>query len=73
MTIQTNRPMMIVDGDGNALTNGLESHLVSDQARQTAQRMANARGESVWLCWSSEGEDEDEDEYSGDGVEVEPA
>ncbi len=62
-------PMMVVDAHGNALTDGLESHVVSDAAMQTAQRMATDRGESVWLCWSSD----QGDEYDGEGVEVTPA
>ena len=63
--------MMICDGDGNSITDGLESHLVSDQAVQMAQRIATERGESVWLSWSSDESGED-DEYAGEGVEFEP-
>lgn len=36
---------MIRDGNGDALTDGLQDH----EAARIAQRMANDRGESVWL------------------------
>ncbi len=36
---------MICDGDGNALTCGVQEH----ELRQVARRMANSRGESVWV------------------------
>ncbi len=64
------RAMMVCDGEGYALTDGLEDHRVSNQAERVAQRLANERGESVWLSWSSDGGEDDE--YSGEGVEFEP-
>ena len=36
---------MVCDGFGDALTHGLQEH----EARRVAQRMADRRGESVWL------------------------
>lgn len=45
----------ISDDDGNQITNGLQTHV----ARQTAQRMADERDESVWL-WQDGCEDDDE-------------
>lgn len=51
---------MICDGDGNALSDGLQGY---DYAAQVAQRSANERGESVWL--SESGSD-------GMGEEFEP-
>jgi hypothetical protein len=39
---------MVCDEDGYALTDGLQEH----DAREVAQRMANERGESVWLSRS---------------------
>ena len=39
---------MVCDGNGNALTDGLQDH----EAAQVAQRMANSRSESVWLSES---------------------
>ena len=36
---------MICDGDGYALTDGLQEH----ECRRVAQAMADDRGESVWL------------------------
>lgn len=50
---------MVCDGDGYALTDGLQEH----EVRQVAQRMANNRGESVWLS---------KDNDSGMGEEIEP-
>lgn len=69
--MSTNNAMMVCDSDGNALTDGLESVYVSDQARQSAQRLADERGASVWLSWSRD--DEETDEYSGGGVEIAPS
>ena len=48
---------MISDGDGNALTDGVQWH----EARQMAQRIANNRGESVWLSESGNPDDEGEE------------
>lgn len=52
--------MMVVDGDGNALTMGLEPPEVSDQAKQVAQRIADRHGEPVWLVreWHEGGDDD---------------
>lgn len=36
---------MVCDGNGNALTDGLQEH----EAQRVAQQMANSRGKSVWL------------------------
>lgn len=44
---------MILDGDGYPLTTGLQGPEVSDEARQMAQKMADERGESVWLARSN--------------------
>ena len=46
---------MVCDGDGYALTDGLQEH----EAERVAQSMANDRLESVWL---SESDSEDEGE-----------
>jgi hypothetical protein len=51
----------IDDGDGNRLTAGLQEH----NAEQVAQRMANERGESVYLYET--GVDED-----GEYLEIAP-
>jgi hypothetical protein len=51
---------MVCDADGYALTDGLQEH----EARAVAQRMADSRGERVWL--SAHGED-------GEGEEFEPS
>ena len=50
---------MVCDGDGNALTDGLQEH----EALRVAQRIANSRGESVWLS---------DRESDGMGEEIEP-
>ena len=42
----------IDDGFGNALTTGLSEHV----AESTAQKIANERGESVWLYGEGEAE-----------------
>jgi hypothetical protein len=54
---------MIVSGDGNEITDGLQSPEVSDEARQIAQRIANDRRESVWLCRSDGVESDDDEEF----------
>lgn len=51
---------MILDSNGSALTTGLQGPEISDEATQIAQRMADERGESVWLA-SAEGDDEGEE------------
>ena len=57
----------------NQCTAGLQSVDVCDAAKQAAQRIANARGESVWLCWeSSDDENDVADAYSGNGLEFRP-
>lgn len=50
----------VLAADGDALTRGLPSPERCDEARQTAQRMANARGESVWLVEDVEGAEGEE-------------
>ncbi len=55
-------PMMIVDAHSNAITRGLQGPEVSDQARQVAQRLADERGESVWLV--REGGEEEGEEFT---------
>lgn len=45
MEKQMTKTYMVCDGNGNALTDGLQEH----EAYTVAQRMANGRGESVWL------------------------
>lgn len=46
---------MICDGDGYALTDGVQEH----EAARVAQRIANRLGRSVWL--SAEGSDESQE------------
>lgn len=53
------RVMLVVTGDGDQITTGLEPVEVSDQARIVAQRIADERGEPVWLCSEGGGEDEE--------------
>jgi hypothetical protein len=48
---------MICDGDGYALTDGLQEH----EARRVAQQKANDRLESVWL--SESGSEEEGEEF----------
>lgn len=55
----------IDDGHSNAITSGLQGY---DRARQIAQRIADERGESVYLYSVSES---DEDYEQGDSEEVE--
>ncbi len=50
---------MVCDGNGNALTEGVQEH----DARRVAQRIANDQGESVWLSVESD---------PGMGEEIEP-
>lgn len=70
---RAHRAMCVVDGNGNQCTAGLQSVDVCDAAKQAAQRIANARGESVWLCWeSSDDENDVADAYSGNGLEFRP-
>jgi hypothetical protein len=49
MMVETRRTnmttYMICDGDGNALTDGVQEH----EADRIAQNIANRRGQSVWL------------------------
>ena len=46
---------MVCDGDGTAITDGLQEH----EAHRVAQRIANDRDESVWLSMSdSDGAEE---------------
>lgn len=58
----------VCDENGNALTDGLQEH----EATRVAQRMANSRGESVWLSESdSDGAgDEIEPEYTADDLVI---
>lgn len=56
----------IDDGFGNEITSGLEEAV----ARTTAQRMANERGESVWL-YEAGRQDRDEDAEI-ESEEIEP-
>ena len=55
----------IDSGDGNALTEGMQSEV---EARRAAQRMANERGESVYLYEVGPGDGESE----VDSEEIEP-
>jgi hypothetical protein len=48
---------MIVDENGDAITTGLQSPQISDEAHQIAQSIADRRGASVWLCSEEDGED----------------
>jgi hypothetical protein len=50
---------MVSDGDGNALTDGLQQH----EAKRVAHSIANRRCESVWLSKSGS---------SDTGTEIEP-
>lgn len=50
---------MVCDGNGFAITEGLQEH----EARSVAQSIANRRGESVWLV-TDDSEEEIESEQS---------
>lgn len=54
---------MLVDGDGNQITNGLGEY----EANRVAQRIANERGESVWLESICSTDDVEAVEYTPDG------
>lgn len=56
----------IDSADGNSLTQGIQSEI---EARRAAQRMANARCESVYLYEVGAGDGESE----ADAEEIEPA
>jgi hypothetical protein len=53
---------VICDEDGHAITDDVQEH----EVRQTAQRLANQRGKSVWIYPS------DDDGRTALGEEVEP-
>jgi hypothetical protein len=57
----------VTDGNGDALTRGLSEH----EARATAQRMADWRGESVWLS-ADRGADQDIEDYEPECEEFSP-
>jgi len=69
-----NRTMCVIDGGGNQCTAGLQSDAVCSAARQAAQRIANDRGEPVWLCWESIDSEADDanDQFCGDGMRFDP-
>ena len=59
---------MICDGNGNAITMGLQEH----NARRIAQEIADDRGESVWLSLEGdEGGEEEEFEPESDQADAE--
>lgn len=62
---------MVVDGDGRALTTGLQGPEVCDEAAQTAQRLADRYGHAVWLVPAAADEIEDEGERYDPAVEIE--
>ncbi len=68
------RAMCVVDGNGNQCTAGLPSAHTCDAAIQAAQRIANDRGEPVWLSWEGIGAEADDanDQYAGDGMRFDP-
>ena len=43
--METTMTYMVCDGNGNQITDGLQQH----EAHRVAKRIANSRGESVWL------------------------
>lgn len=58
---------MVCDGDGYALTDGLQEH----EAHRMAQSMANDRGERVWLS-SYELDADSQPVSNDDDEEIEP-
>ena len=58
------------DGDGNAITDGLQAH----DAEQVAQKIADERGESVYLYDSRPlTEDEIMDDVARPAIEITPS
>lgn len=47
--VEVNVTMNVIDNEGNYLTKGLRPLSVCDEALMVAQRIADRRGQTVWL------------------------